>query len=279
MVVATAVIYNPTVPPAGQAFDEGLSKLVALLMRILLPLALLVLLVYLAFIPANFQAPFENRDVLIIYNGMLFAVVALLVGATPLNLADIAPGLRRWLRLGIIAVAALATIVSLYALAAILYRTFLDRLTPNRLAFIGWNVLNVGLLFLVLLQARAGEGRWPQRLYRAYSAGTVAYAVWTLAVILAIPWVFGIDQGEVQALPEKVQEVIYEKPPPILLKCSGSPHIYLLENGEKRWIDTIETFSDRGYVWRDVQHIDCDDLRSIPDGVPIPAHAGPPPQP
>ena len=279
-VVATAVIYNPTLPPAGQAFDKGLGKLVALLMRILLPLTLLVLLVYLAFIPANFRAPFENRDVLIIYNGMLFAVVALVVGATPVSLADIAPGLRRWLRLGIIAVAALALIVSLYALAAILYRTFLDRLTPNRLAFIGWNVVNIGLLFLVLLlQARAGEGRWLQRLYSAYSAGTVAYAVWTLAVILAIPWVFGIDQGEVQALPEKVQEVIYEKPPPILLKCSGSPHIYLLENGEKRWIDTIETFNDRGYVWRDVQHIGCDDLRSIPDGVPIPANAGPPPQP
>jgi len=47
-VVATAVIYNPRVPPSGQAFDEGLSKLVALLMRILLPLTLLVLLVYLA---------------------------------------------------------------------------------------------------------------------------------------------------------------------------------------------------------------------------------------
>ncbi len=77
-VVAVAVMYNPTVPPAEQAFDEGLSKLVALLMRIMLPLTLLVLLVYLAFIPFNFRAPFDNRDVLIIYNGMLFAVVVLL---------------------------------------------------------------------------------------------------------------------------------------------------------------------------------------------------------
>jgi len=279
-VVAVAVIYNPTVPPAEQDFDEGLSKLVALLMRILLPLTLLVLLVYLAFIPFNFRAPFENRDVLIIYNGMLFAVVALVVGATPVSLADVAPRLRRWLRLGLIAVAALALIVSLYALAAILYRTALDRLTPNRLAFIGWNVVNIGLLFLVLLlQGRAGEGRWLQRLYRAYSAGTVAYALWTLAVILAIPWLFGIDQGEVRALPEKVQEIIYEKPPPILLKCSGSPHIYLLDGGKKRWIENIDIFEDRGYVWRDVRRIACDDLRSVPDGMPIPTDAGPPPQP
>ena len=279
-VVATAVIYNPTVPPAEQAFDEGLSKLVALLMRILLPLTLLVLLVYLAFIPFNFRAPFENRDVLIIYNGMLFAVVVLLVGATPVSRGDISASLARWLRLGIVAVAVLALMVSLYALAAILYRTALDRLTPNRLTFIGWNVINIGLLFLVLLfQARAKGGRWVEGLYRAYSAGTVAYTIWTVAMILAIPWLFGIDQGEVEALPETVQEIVFDTPPPILLKCSGSPHIYLLDQGKKRWIENIKTFNDRGYVWRDVQRITCDDLRSVPDGVPIPANAGPPPQP
>jgi hypothetical protein len=279
-VIATAVIYNPTRPPAEQAFDEGLSKLIALLMRILLPLTLLVLLVYLAFIPFNFRAPFENRDVLIVYNGMLFAVVVLLVGATPVSQADIAPRLRRWLRLGLVAVAALALLVSLYALAAILYRTALDRLTPNRLTFIGWNVVNIGLLCLVLLlQARAGEGRWRQRLHRAYSAGTVGYAAWILVVILAIPWLFGINQGEVEALPLAVQEIVYDNPPPLLLKCTDSPHIYLLEEGEKRWIETIEVFSDRGYDWRDVHFISCEDLRSIPDGVPIPPDAGPPPQP
>jgi hypothetical protein len=279
-VIAVAVIYNPTLPPAEQAFDERLRKLVALLMRVLLPLTLLVLLVYLAFIPANFRAPFENRDVLIIYNGMLFAVVALLVGATPLSQAEITPRLKLWLRRGLVTVAALALIVSLYALAAILYRTVLDRLTPNRLAFIGWNVVNIGLLCLVLLlQVRAGKERWLQRLYRAYRAGTVAYAAWTLVVILVTPWLFGIDQGEIEALPSAVQEIVYESPPPILLKCTGSPHIYLLAGGEKRWIETISVFEDRGYAWRDVHFIGCEALRSIPDGAPVPTDAGPPPQP
>ena len=278
--VAVAVIYNPTAPPAEQAFDEGLSKLIALLMRILLPLTLLVLLVYLIFIPFNFSAPFESRDVLIIYNAMLFAVVALLVGATPVSLADISPRLARWLRLGIGAVAALALLVSLYALAAILYRTSIDRLTPNRLTFIGWNVINIGLLFLLLLyQVRAKEGRWLHGLHRAFSAGTVAYAVWTLAMILAIPWLFGGNQDTIEELPLAVQEIIYDQANPILLKCAASPHIYLLEKGEKRWIKDIDTFNDRGYVWRDVTFITCQELRSIPDGAPIPANAGPPPQP
>lgn len=279
-VVAVAVIYNAVEPPARQAFEEGLSKLVALLMRVLLPLTLLVLLVYLAFIPFNFREPFENRDVLIIYNGMLFAVIALLVGATPISLKDTPPGLTRWLRRGIIAVAALALVVSVYALAAIVYRTAMDRLTPNRLTFIGWNVVNIGLLILVLVyQARAKGGDWLAGLHRAFSLGTVAYTVWTVAVILAVPWLFGLDQGKVETLPAAVQRIIYQYPDPILLKCRGSEPIYLLDGGEKRWIDTIETFEARGYTWNDVRVITCADLRSIPDGEPIPADAGPPPQP
>lgn len=280
VVVAPAVIYNPAEPPAGQAFDEGLSKLMALLMRVLLPLTLLVLLVYLIFIAFNFRAPFENRDVLVIYNIMLFAIIALLVGVTPVSLSDISPRLAGWLRLGIIAVAALTLLVSLYALAAMLYRTGIDRLTPNRLTFIGWNVINIGLLIVLLfLQVRAGAGQWLHGLHRAFSAGTVAYAAWTVVVILALPWLFGIDQGVIEDLPTPVQRIIYEEADPVLLKCRNSPHIYLIEKGEKRWINTIETFDDRGYVWRDVNFIPCDDLRSVPDGQPIPADAGPPPQP
>jgi len=279
-VVATAVIYNPTVAPLEQASNEGLGRLLAVLMRVMLPLTLLVLCVYLAFIPFNFRAPFDNREVLIVYNGMLFAVMALLVGATPLRQDDLSPRLRRWLRLGITAVAALALFISLYALAAIVYRTALDRLTPNRLTFIGWNVINIGLLSLVLLlQVQVKEGQWAQGLFRAYSAGTVAYAAWTLTVILAIPWLFGINQGEVEAFPRQVQRIIYEEPSPILLKCAGSPHIFLLQHGEKRWIEDMAVFNDRGYVWGDVHTVPCDALRSVPNGVPIPSDAGPPPQP
>ncbi len=279
-VVAVAIIYNPAAPPIEQTFNEGLSKLIALLLRIMLPLTLLVLLVYTAFIPFNFRAPFDNRDVLITYNGMLFAVIALLAGAAPVSRGELPPRLGRWLRGGMTAVAALALIISLYALAAILYRTAIDRLTPNRLAFIGWNVINILLLILILLyQARAKAAGWLRALHRAYSAGTAAYVVWTLAVILAVPWLFGINQGEVEKLPETVQDVIFNYPNPILLKCKQSDPIYLLEHGEKRWIEDIETFNDRGYVWRDVHFVPCDDLRSIPDGVSIPADAGPPPAP
>ena len=85
VIIAVALVYDPRAEPAQQSFDEGLSRLVTLLMRLLLPLTVGVLLVYLAFIPFNWREPFENRDVLLIFNAMLFAVVALLVGATPVH--------------------------------------------------------------------------------------------------------------------------------------------------------------------------------------------------
>ncbi len=66
--------------PRQHSFDEGLSRLITLLLRLLLPLAVFVLTIFVFFIPANFWELFENRDVLIAFNALLFAVIALLVG-------------------------------------------------------------------------------------------------------------------------------------------------------------------------------------------------------
>jgi hypothetical protein len=190
-VLAVTVIYDASTAPAAQSFDEGLSKVIATLMRVLLPLTLAVLVIYLGFIPFRFWEPFQNRDVLIIYNAMLFAVIALLVGATPIQPATLAPGLRVWLRRGLIAVALLAVVVSLYALAAIGYRTWEGGITLNRLTIIGWNVINIGILALLLLrQRRADAQTWAQAMQAAFGAGMPIYVAWALFVVLALPWLF-----------------------------------------------------------------------------------------
>lgn len=280
VLVAVALVYDPNSEPAQQSFDEGISKLVALLMRLLLPLTVGVLLVYLAFIPFNWRQPFENREVLVVFNAMLFAVLALLMGATPVHAGDLSAKSQTWLRRGVVALAALALLVSLYALAAILYRTAIDRMTPNRLTFIGWNVVNIAILVLILIQqARAGRERWLPAVHQAFAAGAVLYIVWSLVGLLALPWLFRGDPAQVAGLPLRIQQLAYERPEPILLKCTSSPHIYLLEDGEKRWVRDIAAFEAQGYRWNDVQFVVCNDLRAVPDGETIPPGAGPPPQP
>jgi len=69
------------------------------------------------------------------------------------------------------------------------------------------------------------------------------------------------------------------RPIHVLLKCQASPHIYRLENEQKRWIKDIDTFLAEGHVWDDVRFVSCDYLRDLPTGPSIPEDAGLAPEP
>ena len=188
--LAVAAVYRPELPPALQIFAQGLSKLIALILRLLLPLTLLVAVVYIVLIPANFMQPFQHRESLIVYNAMLFAIIGLLVGATPVQANDLSPGLRMWLRRCLLALVCLTLIVAFYAMAAILYRTWQDGWTPNRLAVIGWNVINISILALLLYRQRRTTD-WLSAIHATISTGLSWYALWSLLLVLLLPWLFG----------------------------------------------------------------------------------------
>jgi hypothetical protein len=190
-VLAVAAVYDPAVSPSEQDFGRGFGRILVVLMRALLPLTLTVLVIYLFVIPFNFWQPFVNRDVLIVYNVMLFGIMGLLIGVTPLAADALPERYQRWLRAGIAAVAGLALLVGLYALAAVAYRTAQGSLTMNRLTVIGWNVVNLVILGALLFkQLRPGRQGWVGALQSAFRLGTVLYVVWGAFVVLAYPWVF-----------------------------------------------------------------------------------------
>lgn len=190
-VLAVASVYDPTLSPEEQDFSQGLSKFIATMMRLLLPLTLGVLVIYILVIPFNFLEPYQNRNVLIVYNLMLFAIMGLLLGATPFRISDLSPQLQKWLRNGILTVAMLAELVSLYALSATIYRTVDGGWTINRLTIIGWNTVNIAILFwLIYKQWKTPRERWVPALQSVFSLATNAYLVWGLFIILVIPWLF-----------------------------------------------------------------------------------------
>jgi hypothetical protein len=190
-VLAVAMVYRPGISPLAQDFGQGVSRLITTLMRLLLPLTLLVLVVYLLFIPFYFWGPFQQREVLIVYNAMLFAIMGLLVAATPIREEDLSAPQRRWLRRGLLMVAGLAVLVSLYASAAIFYRTWQGGWTPNRLTVIGWNLINIALLLMLLFkQWQAQPEGWLMALRATISTGIVCYLVWGALVVLALPLLF-----------------------------------------------------------------------------------------
>ena len=190
-VMAVASVYDPTASPSQQDFDQGLSKFIATMMRLLLPLTLVVLVIYIFVIPFNFMEPYGNRDVLIVYNLMLFAIMGLLLGTTPVHSGDLSQQLKKWLRIGIISVAILAALVSIYALSAIAYRTIDGGLTINRLTIIGWNSINIVILFwLVYKQIKDGHEKWIDSLHSVFSLAAIAYLTWGLFLVIMMPVLF-----------------------------------------------------------------------------------------
>jgi hypothetical protein len=190
-VLAVVTVYDPNSSPAAQNFHQGLSKFIATMMRLLLPLTLGVLVIYIIVIPFNFMAPFRSRDVLIVYNLMLFAILGLLLGATPIQGDDLSPRLQQWLRTGIIVVSVLVELISVYALSATTFRTLQGHLTPNRLTIIGWNTINIGILFwLIYRQFKDDRQTWIASLQSVFSLGTNAYLVWSLFLMVAVPLLF-----------------------------------------------------------------------------------------
>ena len=190
-VLAVASVYDPAAEPSEQDFDQGLSKFIATMMRLLLPLTLGVLVIYVFVIPFNFLEPYENRDVLIVYNLMLFAIMGLLLGVTPIRGEDLSTQLQKWLRIGILAVAILAELVSMYALSATVYRTVDGGLTINRLTIIGWNTVNILILFwLIFKQRKDAREKWVGSLQSVFRLATNAYLVWSLFLVLVMPLLF-----------------------------------------------------------------------------------------
>jgi hypothetical protein len=197
--LAVAIGYDPFKTPAEQDFSQGLSKLVALIPRLLLPLVLVVLVVYILVIPFFFIQPFTDRDVLIVYNIMLFAVMGLLVGSTPIHQEELSPRLQNLLRLGLFILISLVILVSLYALSATAYRTIQGGLTMNRLTILGWNTLNITLLALMLVRGlRAAKepalngvkGNWAGSFQSVFGLACACYLVWSAFLLLVMPWLF-----------------------------------------------------------------------------------------
>jgi hypothetical protein len=189
--LAVALIYDPHQSPAGQDLRSGISRFLGSLLRLLVIPTLLVAVIYVLFIPFNFMAPFENREVLFAYNGMLFAVMGLLLGATPIHPEDVSLRQQSWLRSAILAIAGLAVLVSLYAMSAIIYRTVDGGLTPNRLAVICWNIVNtVTLIVLIIRQLRQARETWVDSLKAAFALGASGYIACGVALVLLIPLIF-----------------------------------------------------------------------------------------
>ncbi len=187
-VLAVAAVYDPRRAPTQQE-PTGLARILRIMTWLLLPLALGVLAIYVFwFIPTYFWRAFDERDVLVIYNATIIAILALLAAAVSTTNASGLQTKVRFLRPAILSLTTLGLSLNVYALAAIVSRFLQYGFTPNRHAVLGWNI--VTLLMLALLLSRA----WPVKdenwiaVFRASMAqGVLLASAWAAWVVWGIP--------------------------------------------------------------------------------------------
>jgi len=188
-ILALASLYDSSKPPAEQSWVTGLARLLKILTRLILVPALIILVVYLFwFVPRHFWRPFLERDVLIVYNATIVAIIVAMACTVPDPGEKLSVRAGKLLRYAILTTSCLTFLLNAYALAAVTSRTLRGGITPNRHAVLGWNVITLIILaYLSVRLVRAKPDEWPD-VFRSSVALSVVPAVgWALWVVLGLP--------------------------------------------------------------------------------------------
>lgn len=191
-VLALASVYDPTAAPVAQDWTTGLARILRILTRLILPLALAVLVVYVFwFIPANFWRPFQEREILIVYNATILAILLLLTVVVSGPVDERSSRHEAILRYAVKALVGLSFLLNLYALAAIASRTFNFGLTPNRSAVLGWNIVTSLMLAVVgIRQWKVRSEPWIFNFRESIARVSVLAVAWALWVLIGLPLSF-----------------------------------------------------------------------------------------
>ena len=191
-ILALANIYDPTAAPVAQSWDTGLARVLRILTRLILPLALGVLAVYIFwFIPAYFWRPFQEREVLVVYNATIMAILVLLTAVVAGPDEQRSPRQDAILRYAVLLLGMLTLLLNVYALTVIVSRTFAFGLTPNRYAVLGWNVVTLLILAAVVIPLwKARSEQWVPALRESIARVSVLAVAWALWVLLGLPLSF-----------------------------------------------------------------------------------------
>jgi hypothetical protein len=178
--------------PAAQDWTTGITRILRIITQLLLPLALCVLVVYVFyFIPAYFWRPFEEREVLAVYNATILAILVLLTLVVSGPVEERSPRQDTILRYAVQVLVGLVLFLNIYALVAIASRTFNFGLTPNRYAIFGWNMVTLVMLAVVIFrQWRGRSDSWIDNFRESIARVSVLAVVWALWALIGLPLSF-----------------------------------------------------------------------------------------
>ena len=191
--LAIASVYDPTKQACEQNWSSGLARILRILTRLMMPLALAVLAVYvLWFIPSYFWKPFQERQVLIVYNATILAILVLITASATAPDDQRSPRNDRLLRRAILTLSGLTLLLNTYALAAIVSRIAEFGFTPNRYVVLGWNVVTLLMLSIVWIQLyRSRAETWVQVFRESIARVSILTVIWAFWILIGLPLSFG----------------------------------------------------------------------------------------
>lgn len=189
------IVGLPAAPILGtyliQTNPQLVGKVSPVIARIFSPLVLVMLVIYLIAIIYSGKDPYNDREFLLIFNGLLLGVMAIIFfSVAEAAKKDEKNQTETWV---LLLLSVVTIIVNGIALSAILFRISAWGFTPNRTAVLGGNVLILINLLLVTAQlfrvvskktAIAGVGQ-------VISWFLPVYCVWAIIVTFLFPFLFG----------------------------------------------------------------------------------------
>lgn len=171
-------------------YPDITKRIVPVLARVFTPIALITLVVYLVFIAFSGARIIEDRNLLILFNIMLVAVLAIIV----FSVTELDKSKDRSLNVLILLSLAIVTlIINAVALTAIVTR-LTNGLTPNRFVVVVTNALvfiNLILIAKDLLKSYSDSEKL-HSVEKTVAGFLTVYFFWTVIAIFVLPLVFGI---------------------------------------------------------------------------------------
>ena len=168
------------------------NKVSPVIARIFSPVVLVTLVSYLIGIAIAQKDPYNDREFLLLFNGLLIGVLAIIF----FSVVELQRTNESKLALWIIFLLAIVTIiVNAIALSAILYRIGSWGFTPNRTAVLGGNILffvNLVLITLQLLKQLRGTTPDVNSVEKSIALFMPVYAIWAAVVTFFFPLIFGM---------------------------------------------------------------------------------------
>jgi hypothetical protein len=181
-IVATYIIKN---------FPVSTNKIAPVIANIFSPLVLLTAIIYLVALAISGKDPYSDRDFLLIFNGMLLGVMAVIVFS--ISETSIIRK-QKFNELILFILSIITVIIDLIAISAIFYRLGTFGITPNRLAVLGSNILILVNLLLLIRDLYKVNFRYAviKEVELTIAKYLPVYLIWILFVVLAFPLIFGL---------------------------------------------------------------------------------------